>query len=446
MDQGSPETTESIEHLSQAVQQQYEGFPYPPVPIEQEYQGFAASASYILAQYARVRQFSSPKDKRAFVAGCGTGYEIHGVAVTNPGLAEIVGVDLSQASIVRAQARLDHHRLRHCRVQVGDLLDPTTLPEGPFDFIESYGVLHHTADPAQALRALAERLAPDGVMTLMLYNRKGRMIVYHIKEVLQKLGADQWPTERKVSFVRTLLSSFVPGSLFNSYAKQEREYYQYDENIIDNLFHAHDVPFDIAQVPDFLDQAGLEFLDIVAPTYSPTCWDPTAVVSTTNRDFYDCYTQLSTIDQLSVVELLNPLKRTENIFWCCHQGAKQATGGFDLEMFRSSSWQLNPLFVTYAEVSCLGQRQTLAQIHNSDPEAHALPSTQLTLHWQLLTNRNQTLALSQYQLRHLLLPLVTTPRSGAEILAAHPESLWEHLLNCYGRWEQYRIVLRAGAF
>lgn len=443
MDQGAPISAASQRQITQAVQHQYERFPYPPVPVEQEYPGFSVVSSYILGQYARTRLLQHPKGKRALVAGCGTGFEIHGLAVTNPDLEQIIGVDMSQTSVKQAQERLRYHRLRHCEAQVGDLLDPESLPSGPFDLIEAYGVLHHTADPAQALGNLAHRLAPDGILSLMLYNRRGRMLVYHVRETLQRLGVDRLPDDQKIAFVRELLSSFTPGSLLDTYAKQDREYYRHDANIIDNFFHAHDVPFSVAELPDLLDKAGLEFVQIVSPRYEPGSWDPTTIVSPMNRDFYQRYDQLSPIDRLAVIELLNPLKRSENIFWCCHQGARTAPLGFEMDWFRRSSWQLNPLLVAHGQISYLDRLIPWAQLCQTDPTAAQIPVTHLRLHWPLLTTPDRRMVLSHYQLQHLLLPLAFSPQTGAQILDAHPPQLQEHILGCYQRWESHQIVLRA---
>lgn len=372
------------------------------------------------------------------VAGCGTGNEIQLLASVNHGLAEIIGVDLSSTSIQIAQERIRHHRLHCCQARVGDLLDPGTLPAGPFDMISSYGVLHHTADPIKALTHLAERLAPEGVMIIMLYNRRGRMLIYHIREVLETLGIDRLATDQRISFVRDLLDSFTPGTLVAQYAKTARDYYRHDANIVDNFFHANDLAYDVGQIPEFLSEANLEFLDII-PGASPDAWDPTSVVSPSNRAFYNRFNQLSYIEQLSVLELLSPLKRSENIFWCCHAGARDFPTGFSPDWFRNSRWILNPLFIEHSKLIYLDQEIPFAKWVQNDPPS--IPTTQLKLRWPLFPNSNTTAPLSRFQINSLLLPIATDPKTGAELLADH-EHQSDHLLKLYEQWEKYRIVLR----
>ncbi|NJL41450.1 MAG: class I SAM-dependent methyltransferase [Leptolyngbyaceae cyanobacterium SM1_4_3] len=226
----------SASQITRAVQLQYEKFPYPPVPLSTPVRGMSITYSYLLAQYARIQHFQDASGKRALVAGCGTGYEIHQVAVANPGLAEVVGIDLSHRSVEFSRERIRHHHLDHCRAEVGNLLDPATLPAGQFDFIASYGVIHHTGDPELALRNLADKLAPGGVMVLMLYNRSGRMPVYRIRQALSLLGIDQMPIEQGMGFVWSLMEQAQPGTIFAAHSQGNREYYLQPENLVDNFF------------------------------------------------------------------------------------------------------------------------------------------------------------------------------------------------------------------
>jgi SAM-dependent methyltransferase len=50
----------------------------------------------------------------------------------------------------------------------GNLMEPP-LARHAFDFVYSFGVLHHTRDPHAAFVSLLERLRPGGLITLFLY-------------------------------------------------------------------------------------------------------------------------------------------------------------------------------------------------------------------------------------------------------------------------------------
>ncbi len=432
------------DHDTRSVQALYEAFPYPPVPIHQPIRYFAPAYSYLLAQYARCRQMQIAAGKRALVAGCGTGHEIHLTQVMNPGLQEVIGVDLSQESIKRAQERIQYHQLKGCSAQVGNLMQAETLPDGPFDFIVSYGVVHHTADPLVALRNLADRLAPDGVMMLMLYNKLGRLIIYQIRQALQTLGIDHLSLEQKINFVQELFENALPNTSVATHAKVHQSYYAYQENLVDNLFHTKDTPFSIAEIPGLLDQADLQFIDIVPHPYY---WKIELVIHETNTTFYEYYHQLPRIQQLIVTEALSPTRQAENVFWCCPRQAVLANTDLDLEQFKTATWQLNPLFVRFAKIDTpttsldqlLRNPQSLLQRLNT--------SQHHRIQWQLFPTLKAKsefsyMIFTRSQLLDLLIPLHTQPKTGATILANLAWGDEIYILELFRCWERDRVVLQ----
>lgn len=425
--------------ITLAVQTQYETFPYPPVPYDQPFQGFSSLGSYTLAQYARTRTLKEPTGARFLVGGCGTGYEVHGIAASNPGYASVVGIDISRPSLEIANRRIKHHGLSNCSVQYGDLLDPSTWPEGSFDMISSYGVIHHTADPLKALENLAKRLAPEGVIALMLYNRSGRWHLYRIRKALELLGITPPATPEKIEFVRQLLNGANPNSLLAKHATANKEYYLRDENIVDNFFHVNDIPFDIGEIPDFVAQAGLEFID-VAPHRDD--WNAKPLIASTHPEFHRRYETLSRIEQLQVVECLEPLYHTQNLFWCCHQGKKIASWDpFTADFFKGSRWQLNPMFVRHGSVRYLDQKVPFSDLLSKLDPAE-IPTQKMDIFWQVAQIPGKVITSSRYQVVDLLLPLAEQARSGTEILAQQ-EDRAEHVLNLFRQWEADRLVLRA---
>ncbi|MDD4910428.1 MAG: methyltransferase domain-containing protein [Candidatus Omnitrophica bacterium] len=114
---------------------------------------------------------SQLKGKLVLDAGCGTG-RFSEVALKNG--ATVVGVDLS-FSVDVAFKNMGRHPCAHF-IQA----DLFNLPfaEEAFDFIFSFGVLHHTPDAAKAFRHIAGLVKPRGEMSIFVYSSYNKGIVY----------------------------------------------------------------------------------------------------------------------------------------------------------------------------------------------------------------------------------------------------------------------------
>jgi ubiquinone/menaquinone biosynthesis C-methylase UbiE len=111
--------------------------------------------------------FAEARGKEVLEIGCGVGTD--GVEFARHG-ARYTGIDLSPASLDLAKKNFELHGLS------GTLLasDSEKLPFGDarFDFVYSWGVLHHTPFPAQAIAEVKRVLKPGGTFCIMLYNRR----------------------------------------------------------------------------------------------------------------------------------------------------------------------------------------------------------------------------------------------------------------------------------
>jgi len=104
----------------------------------------------------------------ARVLDCGSGVGdvsiIAAELVTSSG--EVVGIDRDAGQVDAANRRVKDLGLTHVRFETGDVSDP---PDGPFDAVVGRLVLMYQPDPEAVLRALADRLAPGGVMAFIEY-------------------------------------------------------------------------------------------------------------------------------------------------------------------------------------------------------------------------------------------------------------------------------------
>ena len=108
------------------------------------------------------RDLMSGQGKTGLDAGCGGGADLLRLA---SGEATLIGVDISEGAAVAS--RMTRH-LPNVQVAQADLHQLPFRP-GTFDFIYSFGVLHHLPDPAAALRRLTKLLKPGGCFITYLY-------------------------------------------------------------------------------------------------------------------------------------------------------------------------------------------------------------------------------------------------------------------------------------
>lgn len=96
--------------------------------------------------------------------GCGSGTAALAMGAAFPA-AEVVGVDIDQRSVDRAQTKRDESGLANVSFQLGDA---AALGADPgFDLVTAFDVVHDMADPLGALRGVRASLEEGGVLLMM---------------------------------------------------------------------------------------------------------------------------------------------------------------------------------------------------------------------------------------------------------------------------------------
>jgi len=257
------------------IRGQYEALPYPPRDPADEARRLISGSPSLLAEvnhylFAGRRDFAKPF--RALIAGGGTGDGLIQLAVrlaATPGVHEVVYLDLSEASRAIAEARARQRNLSNVRFISGSLLDVADLAPGPYDYIESCGVLHHLDDPTAGLRALAAELAPGGGLGLMLYGVHGRTGVYPLQAALRQLIPDTLPHPEQIALAKRMLADLPATNAFqrNPVVQDHR---QSDAGLYDLLLHARDRAFSVMQIGLMLERCGLKATAWIEPCrYDP---------------------------------------------------------------------------------------------------------------------------------------------------------------------------------
>jgi ubiquinone/menaquinone biosynthesis C-methylase UbiE len=106
------------------------------------------------------------KGKKVLEIGCGMGFHSEILAYY---CDEYTGIDLTEEAISTSKKRFELKSLQ------GDLIiaDAENLPfeENCFDFIWSWGVIHHSSRTGRCIKEISRVLKKDGEARLMVYNR-----------------------------------------------------------------------------------------------------------------------------------------------------------------------------------------------------------------------------------------------------------------------------------
>ena len=217
----------------------------------------------------------------------------------NPG-ASVLGIDISTGALAVARERLQRsgaaETVESLRQEQRSLLD--LAGEGPFDYINSVGVLHHLDQPQAGLQSLAGLLSPDGLLHLFLYADAGRWEIHRTQSALTLL--DVGTGSEGLRLGRELIETLPEG---NRLARNHRERWAIDcaadANFADMYLHPQETSYDLASLFSLIEAAGLRF----AGFSNPEVWDPARLLQ---GELLDRARALPMRDQWVLVEQLDP--------------------------------------------------------------------------------------------------------------------------------------------
>lgn len=267
---------------SKAVQEMYEGNPYPrwqrfnhpvPVPLGDYLQRLTDGT------FEPPPTLNSP---RMLVAGCGTGREMLSAAMAwQP--ATVTGFDLSRTSLAYAHVKAEELGF-DIELFQADLTSLSDWDE-QFDIVVCTGVLHHLEDPVAGWRTLRRLLRPGGVMLIGLYSEVARERI----SAAQREVANFAPTIEGIRQAREHLVS-LPADHPARGAMVLRDFY-YASGCRDMLFHVQEHHFTIPRIAAALDELGLEFLAFDTDGATREV-HRTLFGSTTNPAYWDTFERL----------------------------------------------------------------------------------------------------------------------------------------------------------
>ncbi|HZC57437.1 MAG TPA: tetratricopeptide repeat protein [Xanthobacteraceae bacterium] len=231
--------------VSRVVREQYEENPYP--------RWIKAGPP---AQPAILNRRPEPVVD-VLIAGCGTGiFTIEFASKARN--ARFLAIDLSLASLGYAKRMAQSFGLTNVEFAQADIMKLGSLGR-TFDFIDSSGVLHHTADPWAAWRVLLSLLRPDGMMQIGLYSELGRRNVVAARALIAERGYRPVPDD--IRAIREIVATAEDGSLLKPIS-QWTDFFTISE-CRDLLFHPQEHRTSLPEIESFLAANGLRFAGFI---------------------------------------------------------------------------------------------------------------------------------------------------------------------------------------
>lgn len=126
--------------------------------------------------FARIYPYEEFKNKRVLEVGCGMGTMAMNWAKQG---AKITPVDLTATAVQQTAQRLRVLKLpgTPCQAQAEKL----PFPDHSFDYVYSWGVLHHTPNTSATIKELHRVLKPGGRVGVMLYSRQSLLYYFWVQ-------------------------------------------------------------------------------------------------------------------------------------------------------------------------------------------------------------------------------------------------------------------------
>jgi 2-polyprenyl-3-methyl-5-hydroxy-6-metoxy-1,4-benzoquinol methylase len=135
--------------------------------------------------------------RRALDAGCGSGRWSYALAELG---TDLVAFDLTEGGIEAASEQLSERS--NVSVCQANLFHPPFAPAS-FDFVMSWGVLHHTPDTHRAFSQLVPLVNPGGTLYVMVYERHNPVMFFFTNIV--RWFMRRLPDERRYRACRLLI-------------------------------------------------------------------------------------------------------------------------------------------------------------------------------------------------------------------------------------------------
>lgn len=288
--------------VSEAVAKLYDTYPFPPEPIlDEPPPGYNWRWNWQAAYSFCTGMKPARNNIRILDAGCGSGVSTEYLVHLNSE-ASVIGIDLSQGTLAIAKERCKRSGAARVEFHQLSLFDVEQL-EGKFDLINSVGVLHHTSDPIRGIQALAQKLAPNGLLHIFVYGELGRWEISLMQEAIALLqGENRGDYKDGVTVGRQIFAN-LPEK--NCLRRREQERWamenQQDACFADMYVHPQEIDYNINTLFKLIDASGLDFLGFS----NPQTWDLQRLIGN-SPELIERSQHLTERQRYRLIEVLDP--------------------------------------------------------------------------------------------------------------------------------------------
>jgi len=243
------------------VQAQYEENPYPRWRFTDRPEATKLS-NYLHSLFPDQKITTNFPAKLAILsAGGGTGLQPIRTAIRFP-KSQVHVLDLSLNSMAYGMRKANELGVKNIKFEQADLLNLRNFIK-QFDFIESYGVLHHLAVPFEGWQSLEKILKPSGVMRIGLYSQIARKPIVAARDLIAENNLP--PTPEGIRQFRDILKTLDESHPARSITDSP-DFYTLSE-CRDLVFHVCEHQYTLPEIKETLDKLDLEFIGFEFPEF-----------------------------------------------------------------------------------------------------------------------------------------------------------------------------------
>jgi hypothetical protein len=249
--------------INEDVKRQYEAYPYPdyslfiPLRAQEAFASHSLFSGQLLRERGIIPAIRSDKNASILIAGSGDVLPFV-LSFWEAESSTIYALDISEKNIQRARLRsIFRPHSFHWRVQ--NLEDQSWALPSALAHVDSYGVLHHLAKPAECIRRLSENLEMNGTCRIMVYNSSARHWIHQLQASFHLLGLsafDRSDLDRALTLLKELMRASPRYG--ERLSPMRTSIFHHSARFVDTFFHAHEGRLTLDEWLKAFADAGLE--------------------------------------------------------------------------------------------------------------------------------------------------------------------------------------------